>query len=369
VHIEQLSIANFRNLEGVDVELSAANIVLRGQNGHGKTNLIEAVYLAATGRTFRGALPRDMVAFGRDEARIAARFVRQEVRHAIEVRLTPRARTVRVDDRLLRQTARLIDLVNVVAFFPDDLRIIKGEPEMRRRFLDRAVANCRPEMVEAALAYQRALRSRNALLRDQAAREQVRAYDEPLIAHGSLIHRCRVEVLAALAPHAVAIFAAVSRLREPLTVRLHSGVADSDLSFGEAMRAELAAAYGRDQARGMTSVGPHRADLVLSIGGHAAREFASQGQQRAMVLALKLAELRCLRERVGVDPVLLLDDVSSELDAERTRDLFAALREYRGQVWLTTTGSAPLPIAEDAQVFAVESGHLRAIAWSDRPGL
>jgi DNA replication and repair protein RecF len=361
VHIEHLAAFHFRNLDRFELDLEPRSIVLRGANGQGKTNVLETLYVCATGRSFRNAVPRDMLRHDEERGWIRGRFVRHGVRHDLEVQLQARRRWIRIDGRSLRQTSKLLETVNVVAFFPDDLRIAKGGPDERRRFLDRAVANYRPEFVDASLAYARALKSRNALLRsDQPPRRDLlEIYDEQLILHGEVMHRCRVDGLASLEPLAVNRFAGIMPDTPLFGLALDSGVpGESGESFGGTFQRALREGYPRDRARRMTTVGPHRGDLLLSLGSKPARVFASQGQQRAMVLALKLAELETLTERLGTPPILLLDDVSSELDAQRTRLLFETLGRSDSQIWLSTTGAADLPIAEDAQVFEVHAGRL-----------
>jgi DNA replication and repair protein RecF len=266
---------------------------------------------------------------------------------------------IRVDGRGLREAARLLELVNVVSFFPDDLRIVKGSPEERRLFLDRAIANHRPDFVAAALAYARAVKSRNALLRSTTPpdRRLVEVYDEQLVAHGTVMQRCREQTLTDLTPLCAARFAEI--MGTPLTLRLalEPGVPQAG-DFATAFAEALVRAYPQDRARGVTTVGPHRADVAVHIGEADARLYASQGQQRAIVLAMKLAELEYLAGRLGAAPILLLDDVSSELDAERTRDFFAAAGRLGSQMWVSSTGAAPLPLPVETQRFAVLDGRL-----------
>jgi DNA replication and repair protein RecF len=170
-----------------------------------------------------------------------------------------------------------------------------------------------------------------------------------------------VEGLALLTPVAVERFAGIMPETPRFGLELDSGVPGDEDLFAARFREALHNAHPRDRARRMTTVGPHRADLALALGNKPARLFASQGQQRAMVLALKLAELETLAERIQTPPILLLDDVSSELDAERTRALFDTLRQSASQVWLSTTGAAELPIPGDAQVIHVQAGNLRPL--------
>jgi DNA replication and repair protein RecF len=343
---------------------------VRGANAQGKTNLLEALFVSATGRSFRAAPPRELLQHGAAGGHVRARFVRSGVRHDVEVTLTPESRRLSVDGRAVRHATRLLELVNVVSFFPDDLRIAKGSPEERRRFVDRAIANHRPDFVTAAMAYARVLKSRNALLRAPRPpdRLQLATYDEQLVSHGALVHACRLQTLGELAPLAARSFAAImqSEGQAPAAeFQLSSGLPTSDESFTDTFLRALQASYAKDRARGSTSAGPHRADLLMSIDGQDARSFASQGQQRALILALKLAELAYLKARLGSPPILLLDDVSSELDVERTRILFATIAEVAGQVWVSTTGAAPLPLPADAQWLEVSGGSLKPAARPD----
>jgi DNA replication and repair protein RecF len=381
MRIETLQAHAFRNLSAVELTPQARTIVLQGDNGQGKTNILEALYLCATGRSFRRATAGEMVATGAAHGRCQALLQRQGVRHSVQVDLgqagphQPWRQRLQVDDRALRQSAQLLQLINVVAFFPDDLRIIKGSPEERRRFFDRAVAGGRPPFVEATLAYHRALKSRNALLRAQRSPERglLAAYDAQLVAHGAAIVAMRAEALEELRGEATRIFAELMPGLS-LGLRLHTGVSAYEAvlqgasgasagtpsqSFASCFADVLEHSFVRDRARGMTLSGPHRADLLCEVDGLPARSHASQGQQRALVLALKLAEMACLRARLEAPPILLLDDVSSELDRGRTERLFAAVAALGSQVWVTTTGAVPLPIAGDAQLVHVEGGSVR----------
>lgn len=361
MYIERLKLSAFRNLRSLDLSLSPRTVLVRGNNAQGKTNLLEALYVCATGRSFRSGSPGEMIQRGESRASAEASFVRQGVRHAVEVVLEPGRRKIRIDDKALSRASRLLTLVNVIAFFPDDLRIVKGSPEERRRFLDRMVANQRPELVDVTLKYLRVLRSRNSLLRRGGVLDPklLDTYDEQLVSFGVELHRHRSEGLADVAPVAAEIFAEIMP-RTSLRLTLLPGLARGDQdSFAEAFRDGLKARRQVDRQRGMTTLGPHRADVRFDIDDIDARTYASQGQQRTAVLALKLAEVRRLRERLDSAPILLLDDVSSELDAERTSLLFDAIRGMEGQVWVSTTGAADLPVTEESQVLAIDQGRVQ----------
>lgn len=381
MRIESLSARAFRNLTDIAIRPEAPCVVLEGNNGAGKTNILEALYLCATGRSFRRASAQDMVQEGGSQARCEALLQRQEVRHTVTVDLRPHGnmggvrQRLTVDDRYLRQSSQLLTWVNVVAFFPDDLHIVKGSPEERRRFFDRSVAGGQPEFVEATLSYHRALKARNTLLRASQApdRHQLAAYNAQLVQYGTRIHEARAQALAAMDAAAQGYFGELMG-RHVLGLALRSGVppfdarpAGSDGGFAEVFAQALSQSYPRDRARGMTCIGPHRSDLAFAIDGQPARSHASQGQQRALVLALKLAELSTVATRLGTAPILLLDDVSSELDTGRTKLLFALLATLGSQVWLSTTGSVALPIMTATQTLKIAAGSIASSTLREAP--
>lgn len=362
MRFERLSLKHFRNLATVELVPQASTLVLRGQNGQGKTNLLEALYLCATGRSFRQARSCDLLAYNTPQAQCRAIFSRHDVRHEIFIQLSAKSRSVRVDGRHMPLSTKLLELVNIVAFFPDDLRIAKGAPEERRRFFDRAVANYEGDFANAALDYQRVLKSRNALLRAPIApdRSVLAVYDQKLVELGQVLHRCRSQVLQKLLPIAQKHFAMMLPALA-LDIELETGLSVPCISpegFAEAFTKALQQSYPRDRARGTTCVGPHRADLRCRLNGRDVRQFASQGQQRCLILALKLAEVVALTEKLGTAPILLLDDVSSELDAARTRHLFEVIQPLQSQVWISTTGAVDLPIVGPMQWIDVQDGSL-----------
>jgi len=254
-----------------------------------------------------------------------------------------------------------------VVFAPEDLRLPKGSPQERRRFLDRAVFEARPAYLREALDYQRLLRHRNALLRRHAlgtppAAGVLEAYDERLAAAGAVVVRERRALLAALRERFRQAFAAIGRMTVDADLAYacspEVAAAADDPAVAAALLAGLERRRERDLARGYTSVGPHADDLRVDLGGRAAAAHASQGQIRALVLALKTAEITCVLERTGDPPVLLLDDVSSELDGERNQALFEFLGQVGCQTLITTTDRAHVRLAGAPRSFQVVGGRL-----------
>jgi len=341
VHVQALEATDFRNLAQVLVEPHPRFNVIAGPNGQGKTNLIEAVYLLGTLRSFRAGRTDELLRFGCATARVRARVERLGLHRLLEVELRAGQKLARVDGKSAR-AAQYFGGFNVVLFAPDDLRLPRGSPQSRRRFLDRAVFNASPQYLEEAQKYERVLKSRNAVLRAPGARPELLAvYDQQLCEAAVPLFQRRRALVEALAPRVRETYRVVTAgldLTMHYVSRLGAG-SDEDLKVELAQK--LADDARKDLARGATSSGPHTDDLGFVLEGRDAGTFGSQGQLRALVLSLKIAEIEYLAATLGDAPVLLLDDVSSELDAARNLQLFEHLGERLEtlgcQAFITTT--------------------------------
>ena len=335
---------DFRNLVDQGVTLARHTTVLFGANGQGKTNFLEACYLLCSLRPLRAHKLAELVRIGSERsALVAGKFDLPSGVREVEVEIGREGRNARVDGKPVRDPDELFGGLATVAFTPDDLAVVKGGPEGRRRLLDRAVQNRHPAHLADARDYQRALRSRNELLRQGADPALLASFDEPLARLGARLRTRREEVLEEVRPGAQSAFAEIARGEPPLVMtylaagRDSDGLADGGASLETRLLEALRRRLPRDRERGYTSVGPHADDLGLSIGERSARLYASQGQSRAVVLAFKIGEIENLRRAQGRAPLLLLDDVSSELDPERNAWLMQYLAALEGQVVLTTT--------------------------------
>jgi DNA replication and repair protein RecF len=346
---------DFRNLAHVVVEPHPRFNVFHGDNAQGKTNLLEAVYLLGTLRSFRAARTEELIRFGAASSRVRARVEKLGVRRLLEVTLTPGHKAARVDGKGAR-AAQYFGGVNVVLFAPEDLRLPKGPPAGRRRFLDRAIWNAHPSYLAEAQTYDRVLRSRNAVLREAGPLDLLGVYDEQLARAAAPLVLRRRELVAELAPFVRRAFERVTQTGLPLELRYESALAGDAAELAPALLARLAGERRKDLARGATSSGPHTDELRITLDGRAASAFASQGQLRAIVLALKIAEIEYLSERLGDAPVLLLDDVSSELDPTRNAQLFAFLDTVACQAFITTTQATHVLLTGNRKDFQVLNG-------------
>jgi DNA replication and repair protein RecF len=367
VRLLSLSVADFRNLVEVSLSPSPRTTVLVGQNGQGKTNLLEAVYVLTTLKPLRTARTADLVRFGAERGAVAGDFEGPGGVRRVAVQVAAGGRSAVLDGKPLGSgdaLAAYFDGLAAVCFAPDDLLLVKGGPEGRRRFLDRAAFNRWPAVLGEAREYVRALRARNAALRGSPPEVEA-SFRAPLVRSGARLLRRRRDLVEELAPRLRDAFAQISGPGAPdavLAYRASAGVdpAGEEEAIAQELEAALAARLERDRERGYTSAGPHVDDLALALDGRGARSFGSQGQQRALVLALKVAEIENLRGVLGRPPLLLLDDVSSELDPAKNRYLLEYLAALPAQAILTTTDRTLIEAAAGPETafYKVERGAL-----------
>jgi len=347
-----LQLTDFRNVQQAVVELHPKFNVFAGDNAQGKTNLLEALYLLGTLRSFRATRTEELIRFGQPEALVKARVERQGLARVLEVIVRPGQRTAKVDGKVVRAAADWFGGFNAVLFAPEDLGLPKGSPKLRRRFLDRAVFNANPSYLKIAQQYEKLLRSRNAVLRDGVAQAPlVETYDERLAEVGGEMVAARTAYVSQIADRFAAAYEEITRSGVRATARYITETPDAP-SILSALRDSLR----RDLARGFTTCGPHADDLELMLDDRPARLFGSQGQLRAVVLALKIAEIQHLESVLGEPPVLMLDDVSSELDPQRNRYLFDFIRQMSCQCVITTTDPSHILLTEDRKDFRVLNG-------------
>jgi DNA replication and repair protein RecF len=390
VRVQGLELFDYRNLAEVELSLGPGFTVLWGHNGAGKTNVLEAIYLVSTLRSFRTSDLGVLVRQGAAGSRVVVRGFDEglSVSTSLEVRLERRGDTTRrsalADGKAVRSGAAFYGRIRAVLFTPEDLGVLRGGPTGRRQFMDRVLFGRERGHIADVQAYEKLLRSRNRVLRDPSVgggerQRMLEAYETGLAQTGARLWTRRVELLAELQGRFSNAFARIhgevgeqaseAGIGEPAgasaapaaTLRYACTLGAVALAEREAALLQaLAERRELDERRGQTSVGPHRDDLLVELDGRPAGDFASQGQSRALVLAFKLAEVQAARDRSpdGSPPLLLLDDVSSELDPGRTALLFRTLGEEAGQCILTTTSPRfiALPSQVQARRFRVDRG-------------
>lgn len=380
MRLERLTLRNFRNFEQAQLELAAGFTVLWGHNGAGKTNVLEAIYLVSTLRSFRASDLGPLVRHEQDAGAVELQAFDPSlgIASVLEVRLqragNATRRTAIADGKTVRAAAQFYGRIRAVLFTPEDLGILRGSPSGRRQFLDRVLFARDRGHITDVQTYEKLLRSRNRVLKDpMPPAERTRlleSYEVGLAEVGARLWTRRSELLDTLADPFSANFARIHGQRGTLSDAsdpggLHAGLRYAarlgNVSASEreaALRDALVERRAEDERRGATTVGPHRDDLVVELDGKPAADFASQGQCRALVLAFKLAEVRAAHELLASPPLLLLDDVSSELDPQRSVLLFRALAEDAAQCVITTTSPSyiDLPDRVPARRLRVERG-------------
>ncbi|MGB5546996.1 MAG: DNA replication/repair protein RecF [Polyangiales bacterium] len=346
----------FRNLQSLAFEPGSHFNVIHGDNGAGKSNLLEAIHYLGALKSFRGAKTDDLISLGADSALLEARLEAGPAPHKLRIEIgRSQRRSLQLDGKRPRSTSAWHQTVRMVLFHPGDLVLASGSADRRRAFLDRMLEQMDPIYGSTLASYEKALRSRNRLLKaERTDRRSIRAYDALLSKAGAVVGQARRRLIEDLAPRVVHAFSEVFAGDTPLGVRYLPRVEPTEEAIAEA----LDRSFNKDLARGFTADGPHGDDLELQLHEVGARYHGSQGQHRTIVLALKTAELDLLSERTGRVPILLLDDVSSELDRSRNRRFFEVLSQTGGQVFLTTTHPEFILLENDRVDFHVEYGRV-----------
>lgn len=372
MRVKRLLLNSYRNYDFLDLEVAAQLCIFVGANAQGKTNLLEALYYLATTRSFRATRDDELIQWGADEAIMACTVEREVGESDIRIRLARnKAKLIEVNGQALRRQLDLFGHLNVVTFSPDDLQLVKGGPAGRRGFLDMELAQISAAYRHEMTTYQRILRQRNNLLKAIAERraqaELLEPWDLQLIDTGSRIMARRAAAVTHLARFARRVHEEITQGGEQLTIRYRPFFSEADevddWEDSEAVRSRFSEKLRRSRAvemrRGQTLVGPQRDDLEFLINDRDVRSYGSQGQQRTCVLASKLAEIEFMHDQTGTYPVLLLDDVMSELDQSRRR-YFLSTVTGRVQTFITTTGlhSFPEEFLSQAQVTRIKAGRL-----------
>jgi DNA replication and repair protein RecF len=349
VRVTRLELRDFRNYERAEVALAPGLTVICGPNGAGKTNLLEALYFGCTGRSCRTSNERELVRFGQKVSRVSVGVEAEDGAHRLDVGFEPgEQKRFRIDDAQVDRPASASVRPLVGVFMPDRLDLVKGAPAVRRAHLDQVIAALWPARAASRADYSRALAQRNALIariRGGAARpELLDTWDMELARHGIAVMEARRQALRELAEPFARLAAELGLPgNAALEYRPRSRATEVD-----GLRAELSDRRNDDLARGFTSHGPHRDDLALTRDRRALRSYGSQGQQRVALLALLFAEREVLAS-AGKAPLMLLDDVMSELDAARRERLVELVRSG-GQAVVSATEAEHVPGARDPDV-------------------
>ena len=369
--IESLELKNYRNYRELSLSFDPGTNLLYGDNAQGKTNILEALYYCASAKSHRGSKDKEIIRFGEEEAHVKLLLRKRDVPYRIDMHLKMNsAKGIAVNGLPIRRASELFGILNAVLFSPEDLNIIKNGPADRRRFMDLELCQLDRSYVHALVSYNRALVQRNRLLKDISfqpeLRETLDLWDAQLVNYGSQLIRARRDFLMRLNPVIGPIHSGLTGGKEEISVIYDSNTDEQEFE------SSLARARESDLRQKITSVGPHRDDIGFfvkrtdagdasaavprDLRGMDLRRFGSQGQQRTAALSLKLSEIGLMEQATGESPVLLLDDVLSELDTDRQKQLLKTIS--RIQTVITSTGMENL-LGKDFRIdrtFEVRNG-------------
>ena len=333
--IKSIELADYRNYESLTLEFDRGTTILYGDNAQGKTNILEAVYVAATTKSHKGSKDKEIIRFGQEEGHIRTYLEKDGVETRLDMHLRKTgSKGIAIDGQKIKRAADLLGLCNVVFFSPEDLGIIKNGPSERRRFVDMELCQLDNVYLYNLNNYNKIVNQRNKLLKDMymspGLKETLSVWDMQLVAYGCKLIERRKEFVQQLNEIIYEIHKHLSGGKEELQIHYEPDTSAEDFE------SKLFINMDRDMKLKMTSVGPHRDDFSFRIGGMDARKFGSQGQQRTAALSLKLAEIELVKKITKDTPVLLLDDVLSELDSNRQQLLLSGMGEI--QTIITCTG-------------------------------
>ena len=333
--IKSIELQNFRNYEDLNISFDEGTNIFYGDNAQGKTNILEAAYLSGTTKSHKCSKDKEMIRFGEQEAHIRTVVVKKEKEYQIDMHLKHNSsKGIAINKVPIKKASELFGILNMVFFSPEDLNIIKNGPAERRRFLDSELCQLDKIYLSDLTTYNKILNQRNKLLKDMVYRPDLKdtlpVWDMQLVETGRKIIRRRKQFVDELNEIVHDIHYRISGEKEDLLLQYEPSI--EDIFFED----ELSRVKERDMRQCMTSVGPHRDDLLFSIGEVDIRKFGSQGQQRTSALSLKLSEIELVKRSIHDTPVLLLDDVLSELDSNRQNYLLNSIHDT--QTLITCTG-------------------------------
>ena len=335
MYISSLELADFRNIVSLHLEFSQGTNILYGENAQGKTNILESLYMISTTKSHRGVRDRDMIRFGMEESHIRSMIMKDGIDYRVDMHLRKnKSKGIAINGQRIKKASELIGLLHIVFFSPEDLAIVKNGPAERRRFMDMELCQLNAAYLHNLNQYNKTVENRNKLLRDiyqfPDLQDTLSVWDAQLVNYGRQIIESRRDFIADLNEIVGGIHAKLSGGREHLSIRYEPNIE------AEYLEEKLRSSRERDIHMKSTSVGPHRDDFSFMDGETDLRRYGSQGQQRTCALSLKLSEIDLVKKVIGHRPVLMMDDVLSELDSGRQNYLLSTIGGI--QTFITCTG-------------------------------
>ncbi len=363
--LKKLHIFSFRNIEKAELSPNERFNIFAGNNAQGKTNILESIYLLGTMKSFRMARNADLIKTGCHYSLLKGWANRDGIIREISLSIEHTGKKARVDNKSVSKPSDFFGCLNMVVFSPEDIGMVRGLPELRRRYLDRAIFSGDVGYLSAHHQFYKILKNRNSLLKCGAT-AGLDVWSERLAEAGARLMVARASYLKEISELLAGFYATIAGPEQQASVGYHSAVTGMELSCTSVneVRTRLLEALAKNSAeekrRGTTLYGPHRDDIELSLNGRMLKLHGSQGEQRSFVLALKMAEIELVKIKHSSPPVLLLDDMTSELDSDRNRNFMEFLKSKEMQVFITTTSMNNLVLAgtNNLTVFPVQEGQI-----------
>lgn len=362
MYLKTVEIRDFRNIESAVLQFSDDVNIILGKNAQGKTNLLEAIWLLSGNKSFRGAQDREFCSFGKQNFFVGGRFENE----GDEFKLTlgcdtsgakPQKKVVR-GEKAYSSARALLGAAPMSVFSPDDLELVKAGPSGRRNYCDALLSTLFPSYAKTLSRYNRIVSQKNALLKSGAAQSELEIWNEQLTLFGASVIKSRCELIKRLLPYAQSNFSEMTQQKEELDVKYSCTICEdtelSEAEIKELFLKKISENAFKEQAAESCLYGPHRDDIEFFINGNNARQFASQGQQRSVVLALLLSKTSLIKNHTGKTPIVLLDDVMSELDSSRQSYLLNKIKDF--QVFITCCQDEIFEKSKNKATFIVENG-------------
>lgn len=358
MYIKNAELKNFRNYEDLKLRFHQKVNIITGENAQGKTNLLEAIYISSLSRSFRTNRDSEMIRFGSGFCRVKIIAEKDSEELPVEIIIKKEGKKIKVGDVKIRKISELLKNILTVIFSPEDLKIVKEEPEKRRRFMDRELCQLKPAYLNRLTDYKKTLKQRNAYLKESETDSRVlEIWNEQLAETGAFIMQERAAFIEKIQKISAVIHSKITNGKEEFKISYEPNIDRVSVDMqSEVFLRTLIVSRERDRKKRTTTRGPHRDDFKIEVNGVDMRHFGSQGQQRTAALSLKLAELRLIKEETGEDAILLLDDVMSELDMKRQSFLIEILSDV--QLFITTAEISPglLTSLPSGSIYHVENG-------------
>ena len=356
MYLKNLSLENFRNYEKENFDFCKETNIIYGLNGQGKTNIIEALYFFFNGKSYRTSRDSEVIKFDKDYSKIKLEFFDGKRDNTSEIFISEK-KSVKINDIPISKLSEIIGMVNMVIFTPDMLNIIKEGPGVRRQFMDMLISQLKPVYFKTLINYYKVLMQRNNILksRDRNMHSTLDIWNDRLAEYGVVVNRYRNNIISKLDEYIGMID--YNGEYEKTSLRYSPSIKE-EFENKENFIKQLEKGYEREFEKGITLSGPHRDDFEIYLNNRSIKKYGSQGQMRTCVLKLKLAECRIIKDTIGQEPVLLLDDILSELDEKRKKFFLNNIKDR--QIFITCTEKENINSGE-CRYFNIENGSLKRI--------